>query len=250
MKKDFLEIQKNLTNSILMQAQENKVELEKDPKVAQYLNELKNIEREEKFQHYLSQLEIGKDDTVFGPYYDTNQKGLNYTHFGFSRSLKHAFALKYYSMKQFYFEHEVDIDQLDEISLAISYDEFDQYLNNAKTVLTDMSYVEGDPKEDNPYGLDLVKNPKNYSVVDFKAISSRLTEEQLHLSYDLSQFELIPSARVFYFVGSYTELQLPSVYTMTIRERDAFYGVEAQKALHIPVIENTDEKGKVYQKHE
>lgn len=54
----------------------------------------------------------------------------------------------------------------------ITYDQFKDYLDNARTILTDMNYHQGDRKFPNECNMAIYLNPKYYSVVDFEKLLS------------------------------------------------------------------------------
>lgn len=211
-----LTIEKDNSKTILDVGINLKESLEEKIVVQQYLGVIKRIEDEKAYQRFLNRLEVGNDETVFSPYDEYQDNVHSRRYYGLSRMLKIAFGVVHENRKQ-------------DDYLEISFEQFFNYIENAYEVLTDMNYVSGDRLYQNEYDLELYENPKNYSVVDFKQLLT-LTDQELITSFDV--YGIIISNNYFIAIndeGLYEEKYV----NLTPREREAFYGNKAMKALGI-----------------
>ncbi len=220
--KEELEAKKRNTDNTINNYQKLKTDLQTKEVVKYYVETIANLEHEQKIQTFLSGLEVGEDGTVFSPITQQTDKSAQSTHFGLSKTLTFAIdclrkgdATKFYVGRYF-----------------ISFKQFQSYLENAKTILTDMNYVQGDRLFDNEYGYIIHENPKNYSVVDFEALLP-LTDETFKTNYLLPYVSICNKN---FFSIEKRILYLNSVLPqedLTPREREAFYGKKAQQILGI-----------------
>ena len=170
------------------------------------------------FQKFIDKIEIGDDGTVFSPYNQYDIKGLKSTHYGLSKMLEFAFDL----MNKEVIDNNKDY-------IEISFDDFYNYTENARRVLTDMNYVSGDRLADNDYGFIIYENPKNYSVVELNSILP-ISDEELQRSYIVIGIHATNDS----FIAKKPLSSYISTYNnFTPREKEAFYGEEAKKALGI-----------------
>ena len=107
-------------------------------------------------QELINKLEIGEDGIYLAPYDEYGDKAYKSTHFGLSSLLTFAFDLLN--------------SELEEEYLQISFNDFYNYVENAKEILTDMKHIEGDRLIQNNYNLTIYQNPKNYSVIELNSI--------------------------------------------------------------------------------
>ena len=168
-----------------------------------------------KIQEFINKLEQGIDGTIFAPYDKYGDKAYKSTHFGLSILLTFAFDLLNNETEQKYLE--------------ISFNDFYNYVENAKTILTDMRYIEGDRLIPNDYNLKIYENPKNYSVVDLKQILP-ITPKQLKVNYLVP--DIFTSENGFFTYKEQKKYKL-NRDKLTPREYEAFYGETAQKCLGI-----------------
>ena len=211
-----LTIEKDNCKTILDVSINLKESLEEKIVVQQYLGVIKKIEDGKKYQKFLNQLEVGNDETIFSPYNEYQDNVHSRKYYGLSRMLKNAFWLVQMNRKQ-------------DDYLEISFVQFLDYIENAYKVLTDMNYVSGDRLYKNEYDLEIYENPKNYSVVDFNQLLT-LTDQELITSFVV--YGVIVSKNYFIAINEKGLYEEQYVH-LTPREREAFYGDKAMKALGI-----------------
>ena len=164
-------------------------------------------------QELINKLEIGEDGIYLAPYDEYGDKAYKSTHFGLSSLLTFAFNLLN--------------SELEEEYLQISFNDFYNYVENAKEILTDMKYIEGDRLIQNNYNLTIYQNPKNYSVIELNSILP-ITEEQLQRSYMVPKIHVIND----HFITEQEAIQcINPEKILTPREKEAFYGKKARQCL-------------------
>lgn len=195
---------------------EVKEELERKKAVQLYLQCLNFLESDSQFQKYLNTLDIGMDGTVFAPTNDHKDNAFKNTHFGLGKILNFAFdLLKEESGKEIgYYQ--------------ISFEHLLAYIENAKEILNRMEYVSGDRLIENEWDLELYENPKNYSVVNLNLVLP-ITTEELHISYNTRGIYIEGNS----FITYHSNEEAKQHKNLTPREKEAFYGLGAKKALNI-----------------
>lgn len=208
-----LEQKLNKNQKILEELSKEKITLETENSVIrQYMAAIASIEQQQTYQNFLKTLEIGIDGTVFEQYKEPHTKSFN-MHFGLSSVLEYAFDLLQQESKK-----ELDYYQ-------ISFQNILDYIENAKLVLNEMRYIEGDQIAQNQFGLEIYKNPKKYSVVNFKELIP-MTTKQLQAKYD--------AKGIFIQDNSFITMKPnPVTSNLTPREKEAFYGKGAKQTLGI-----------------
>lgn len=167
-----------------------------------------------KFQEFIKKLEKNQDGIYFAPYDEYGIKAYKSTHYGLSILLTFAFDLLN--------------SEIEEEYLQISFNDFYNYVENAKNILTDMKYIEGDKLIPNDYNLKIYENPKNYSVVEVNSLLP-ITEEQLQRSYMVPTIHIINND---HFITEKEVIQCKNLEKkLTPREKEAFYGETARKTL-------------------
>ena len=195
---------------------EAKEVLEQKKAVQLYIQCLKILEADNQLQKYLDTLEVGTDGTIFAPTDHHKDKAFKNTHFGLGQILSFAFDL----LRK---ESNKDIGYY-----QISFENLLTYIENAKEVLNKMEYITGDRLIENEWNLDLYENPKNYSIVNLSLILP-ITTEELHINYDAKGIYIDENCFIAYDTGKRTN----QLKTLTPREKEAFYGLGAKKALNI-----------------
>ena len=166
-----------------------------------------------KFQEFIKKLEKNQDGIYFAPHDEFGIKAYKSTHFGLSILLTFAFDLLN--------------SEIEEEYLQISFNDFYNYVENAKNILTEMKYIEGDRLIPNDYNFTIYENPKNYSVVELNSLLP-ITEEQLQRSYMVPKIHIVND----HFITEKEVLQNKNIEkTLTPREKEAFYGEQARKIL-------------------
>lgn len=230
-----LEANKRYTDTMIKTYKAQKDSLEKTEEVKSYLEVTESLMKEQEFQKFLSQLEIGEDGTVFSPYEEYQDRALKNTHFGLSKALNFAIDLiRKYKGREI-FEDDVEFYML-------PYEQFQLYLDNAREILTDMNYVSGDRLFDNEYKYVIHQNPKNYSVVDFEKVFP-LSKEKLEQNYDI--FHVWVTLDKCFAIEQEMFDSLIVWESLTPREKEAFYGKKAKQILGlIPTKEKKRERVK------
>lgn len=173
---------------------------------------------DQNFQKFIDKLDIGIDGTYFAPFDTYTDKAFKQTHFGLSILLSFAFDLLTKEEK----EHKEEF-------LQISFNDFYDYVENAKNILTNMQYIEGDRLVANKYEIKVYENPKNYSVVELDSLLP-ITEEQLQRSYIVPGIHITEDGFISQrALRNYKKVEKK----LTPREAEAFYGDNAKKILGI-----------------
>ena len=219
MTKKELERNKVYSKLVLDTAIATKKILKTDPKVVQYLRELEIIDKEREYQAYLEKLEVSKNGVVFAPPEEQQTIMFKKTHFGLAETLGHAFNLIDFLTINESLNNTTDYYEL-------SFPKFNEYITNARTILRDMNYVEGDRLVPNFYNVKVYENPKNYSIIDFQSLQP-ITMETLEASYNISNVTIKDNT----FIVSKETLPLLPSRQLTPRENEAFYGEQAEKIL-------------------
>lgn len=214
-----LAIKLKYNEKMLMEANNRKKDLEELVVVKDYLEQLKLIDEKQKYQLFLSQLEVGEDGTVFAKRRDIMDKSCSNLHFGLSKTLKYALGFIQRFNYDEYYNHSG--------YFRLLYDDFQKYLDNAMLILNDMSYYEGDRKVENDYGLEIYENPMNYSVVDFRSLIP-FDYKQFRMSYHLNS--VMPGSNCFVTLDRFY-LSDGDLEKLNSREYEAFFGEEAQRIL-------------------
>ncbi len=223
MKKERLMQEIFLSNNLLESIERSKKELERQPVVKNYLQEIKNLEDEKNRIQFLMSLEVGEDGSVFSPYERYRIPAFSRMHYGLTEVLRHAFALKLQSLEEEAKTFAVGMD--------LTYQEVDAYIRNVNEKLRSYHYIEGDLEYENPYDYTIYQNPRNYSVVNPQV----LWTDGKKYSYPIASYGIRDNweQEHFHFAGFLDTLDVPS--SLTPREHEAFYGKEARKILGIPL---------------
>lgn len=227
MKKYELDRKKEINNRFLEELIGARKKLEQTYTVQKYFGVLKNIEKNLECQKYLESLEIGIDGTVFSPYEEYVTNDFKATHFGLSKVLVYAFDLLGRNNKK--------NGQMEMVSI-ISFEALMDYVANAREILSDMQYYEGDRTVEGKYGLGIVdkiyENPRNYSIVELKEVLP-LTNFEFRNNYNVN--EVFVEGREFVALDP-VRLSKSDYEKLTPREREAFYGEGAKKALRVEEV--------------
>lgn len=218
-----LESNKRFTATMIQAYQQQKNFLEQTEDVKYYLETSQSLTKEQKFQEFLNQLEIGEDGTVFSPYDEYRDKAHQHSHFGLTRSFDFAIDLIRKNKRE-------EVSELDDQFYILTFEEFQLYLDNARAVLTDMNYVDGDRLFDNQYDYVIHQNPKNYSVVDFGSLLP-LTKKDLEQNYGIFNVWITLEGGIAFAIEYEKFDSLFILENLTPREREAFYGDKAKQIL-------------------
>lgn len=212
------------TNKEIERLKQEKKNLEESVKVVQkYIEVNSELEEQIMLQEILNNLERGEDGTIFEKYTEPLTKTFS-SHFGLSVILDYAFDLMQKETDIYNGRYEITF-----LNLLI-------YIENAKKILNDMNYYEGDIIVNNLLGYDVYKNPKTYSVVNFSELLP-LDNQKLHSSYNVDNISIKLLVNKSNEVAKYVFVTdnpktLPSNNTKS-RIEEAFYGEQAKKALGI-----------------
>lgn len=240
MKENQLKQYQKLSDLILDTSKKELEKLEQEISVQKYLIEKKNIEKETEYQKFIHSLEIGEDETVFGPI-ESKSRAFSNTHYSFSTILKNALTLKFLE----YININGIIEKNEPLNISITYDEIIKYSENARNILTEMKYQDQDILFKNPYNLEIYNNPKNNTVTDLKKLLP-IFPENLRNSYNVSHITTNQEYQYFNFSDKASSFQWTSYQKLTPREKNAFFGTAAQRALKILPFEIEKSSQKTY----
>lgn len=216
---------------------ENNIEaMEQTIEIQNYLDELERKKTEEAKQVFLNSLTLGEDGTIFGP------KGDNrYVLYMIDEFIKYAFSLKYYTM-----------NPEETHSMQISFRNLVEYKKAVTKTLQEMKkYPDEKPKE-NIYGLEVYSNPKELVALrDSATLLNCIFAPSIHSLKDELKLCLMDEVVVlnvednqekgFLIISDFlhsnerefSEFEPVDIITLSMREKNAFFGEEAQKALGV-----------------
>ena len=231
LKEKYKELEDKVVNSKLeIDIQENK----------------KRLYEIKKYREYIEELQIGEDGTVFGAKSKNIQK--NYS---LSFLFNCALSLKYYGS-----------DKKEDTGLSLTVKEFILYLENAEQILRSLKKYPNDLIENNPYNLNIIKNPKSTKVLEeseylefLKGIRNTKKNDMLYtvlLKYNVSPaviYKKDKSQKPSTFMvlsRNIRQLDLINIKNLTSREQNAFFGLEAQQILNVNInLEETNSKSNI-----
>lgn len=197
-------------------------------KFLQYQNQFHQLKA---YQEYLKKLEIGEDGTLFSSEIcePKNEYGLKFL-------FNSALTLKY-----------LHSDKMPNTGLKITVEELLMYLKNADSLLKRKKKYDDDLRENNPYNLEIIKNPSKNKVLKdteyqelLKGLQNSLKNDYLYSilkkynvpSQIIYKKDLLSKPTMFLVLArNIKHLEFVDPNLLTKREEDAFFGEQAKKIL-------------------
>lgn len=218
---------------------------------------MENKELVKEKEAFLERIEVVKDETLF-----ISEGKVEYS---LQEVLNHAFTLFYYHfLNSFgdivYLASEESMGKLQKTFIReaqLSFSKILCYTNNARSVLKEMKHYEDEEAVDNDFGVIAYRSPKDNYVIDFKEFinvqdngedyRTTLTTEVLHETYGADNFFVIDLNPGNAF--GIEDIKLVDLEGLTNREKEAFYGRNAQEVLGwIPIDLKDSKKNKLFSK--
>lgn len=203
--------------------------------VKEYLLDKEQLINNLNCQDYISKLEIGEDGTVFD---GSSSEKIKY--YGLAYLFDCAFTLKY-----------LGIENKLGTGLTITFKELTSYLENAQLILSDNRKYEKDYLVENPYGLEIYKNPKNIQILTQEEnveLEDALykSEKNYTLNNVLDKYNVNRSiiyrikyprqdSTIMVVSNDVPKLNFADPETLSSREKEAFFGATAQKILNVKI---------------
>lgn len=232
MTKKELEQEKKKNKEAYNTAANNVEAMQQTVEVQNYLQELERMKQEEEKHKFLNSLTIGEDGTIFG-----HVNHHRYATIFLSDFIQYALSLKYY-----------DKNSKDNCYCEISYTNLIGYERNVIEVLCEMKGYKDDEYLENPYNLEVYRNPmeikfclesallnnclfapSDYSLSD--ELSSRGMKEVI-VTEDEKIILTDQWIKGVYYRG-FSNFTPIDIKKLKMREQNAFFGEEAQKILGV-----------------
>lgn len=233
MTEEELEQEKKINEEAITLTENNIATMEKTIEIQNYLQEKDKNQKEKDYQKFLNSLTVGEDGTIFAP-----QRDYKYTTFSLSEFINYAFSLKYYENKcsENHFPY-----------MEITFKEIIEYKKTTRKVLREMRKYSDEKTVQNPYGLEIYPNPKeNYECAESTLLTNCIFAPSMYnLQEELEtegMTDVVVNDQLKTIIISdsldqkrihFSAFSPVDISTLSMREKNAFFGEEAQKALGV-----------------